>query len=439
MEWNISHYTAVIECDSGGLILHNSFMGAIAYIPDYLSKDILRFLNNGGTELDFNNRFFKELCDEGFFVPSNIDEQKLVSEILYKERELNFFYITILPHEDCNFRCTYCYEDFKHGKMNYEIINGIKAFIDHKTKEYRGLNVSWFGGEPLLAKDVIYELSASFIDSCECSGISYSSGISTNGYFLTPDVVDSLLQCKVTRFQVTLDGPEIIHDSMRKLAAGGKTYRRILNNLREMHRRKDDFSVRIRVNFNDISLPLMKQFFSEITCYLEGDTRFFMYFRPIGKWGSVNDSNLSVCDSSYARLAMVELIKEHMNFGFSDKIVKESLAPHGNVCYASKESHIVVGSNGTVYKCTIAFQDPRNHVGKITKDGELLIDQSRWNLWVKLDGIDISKCISCSFSPSCQSRKCPMIAMDFKKPVCPMTKLEYESMVKLIVSNKRSN
>jgi hypothetical protein len=70
MGWILSHYTTIVRCDSSGLILHNSFMSAIVDIPAYLSKDIIRFFKHGGTELDFNNRFFKELYDEGFFVPS---------------------------------------------------------------------------------------------------------------------------------------------------------------------------------------------------------------------------------------------------------------------------------------------------------------------------------------------------------------------------------
>ena len=38
--------------------------------------------------------------------------------------------LIIMPTEQCNFRCTYCYEDFKIGKMPRWVVNGIKALID---------------------------------------------------------------------------------------------------------------------------------------------------------------------------------------------------------------------------------------------------------------------------------------------------------------------
>jgi uncharacterized protein len=110
--------------------------------------------------------------------------------------------------------------------------------------------------------------------------------------------------------------------------------------------------------------------------------------------------------------------------------------PHGNVCYAGKESSIVVRSDGKICKCTVALEDPRNHVGQLTKDGQLHIDQSIWNLWVKLDDKEDSKCGSCSFGAACQSRACPLIAINEKEPPCPMTKSQYESLVKLAAFGK---
>ncbi|MDQ1328519.1 MAG: uncharacterized protein QG641_1804 [Candidatus Poribacteria bacterium] len=432
-KWGLSRYTALIRDDSGDLILHNSYMGAIAYIPADQTANIEKFIFQGITEDDLDDKALKELCDGGFFISSSLDEQKLVSELLYKERELMEFNIIIMPHENCNFRCTYCYESHNRGKMNQDTISGLKILVDHKAKEYQRINISWFGGEPLLAKDVIYELSKSFINSCEKNKILYKSDMTTNGYFLTPRVVDSLLNHEIKSFQVTLDGPETTHDNTRKLANGGKTYKRILGNLINMHNSDAEFHVTIRVNFNYDSIPLMDQFFFEISNYFANDPRFSLYFRPIGKWGGKNDANLETCDEKYSTSVKAGLTERHIKFGFSDKTIKGFLGSHGNVCYAAKNSSIVVGCDGTIYKCTLGFDDPRNQVGKLTRDGQMLIDQSKWDLWVKIDDKDISGCIQCPFIPSCQSRHCPRSAMELKRVVCPMTKAEYESMVRAVV------
>ena len=67
--------------------------------------------------------------------------------------------LIILPTEKCNFRCTYCYEDFAIGKMKIETVEAIKKFISARAPSLKFLTLSWFGGEPLLARDVIINIA----------------------------------------------------------------------------------------------------------------------------------------------------------------------------------------------------------------------------------------------------------------------------------------
>lgn len=436
--WVLSYYTSIIKCESGEVIFYNSFMGAIARLSDQQYKNIEKFISGGFEEKNIvENKILEEFSREGFFTPENSDEKKKAIKLLAEEREANRFSILILPHENCNFRCIYCYEKFERGKMKPDIVQGLKLFVDKKIKEAKGLkelSVSWFGGEPLLAQDIIAELSDYFITGCEKNKIFYrSGGMSTNGYFLTPKTVDRLLKCRIENFQVTLDGPEAIHNSHRKLVGGGKTYARILENLTKMKARKDDFFVRIRINFNAESVEAVKKWLKEeIAPLFSGDARFALSFNSIGRWGGKNDSSLSVCDSLSASSLRADFAAQSQLCNFSDRSAKEPLMPHGSVCFASKESSLTVGANGNIYKCTVALDDPRNMVGKLTDDGRLEINQTRWNKWTKIDDKDTSWCDVCTFYPSCQGRKCPLAAMSQKKPICPMTKKEYETLIKSV-------
>ena len=43
--------------------------------------------------------------------------------------------------------------------MPRPVVTGIKSLIDRRSEDLDDLEISWFGGEPLLALDVITEIS----------------------------------------------------------------------------------------------------------------------------------------------------------------------------------------------------------------------------------------------------------------------------------------
>ncbi len=428
-EWKKSQYTSVILCESGDILLHNSFMGAVARIGADQGEGIMQFIQDGVKSNQINNPVFKELCDGGFFVPADIDECKTVTDTLYKER-VSRLSIMILPHENCNYRCIYCYEKFVRGKMREDIINGLKKFVDDNVGNYSGLSISWFGGEPLLALDVICDLSGAFIRSCNREGVNYLSGMSTNGYLLTPDTVDALFKNKINRFQVCVDGPESIHNKTRKLASGEGTYQRILDNLVNMRNRTEDFSVSIRVNFNNESVPFIEKWLvEEIAPRFANDARFGLHFEPITKRGGPNDSTLDVCKFESTFQISSGYFEKSLALGFSAFPVKKYLIPHGLVCYAAMEPSIIIDSRGNIYKCSLAFDDPRNAVGRLTAEGQLIIDHDKSLLWTSLEGRDTRLCNSCAVFPSCQGRQCPLYTIKYNKPSCPMTPDMHKALV----------
>ena len=170
--------------------------------------------------------------------------------------------LTICPTMNCNFDCPYCFEHHRPGKMSPEVQDDVIALAERMmdaTKEKR-MSVSWFGGEPLLAPDVIESLSERLMALAERKGSEYSAGIITNGYFLTQKNVDMLARCKVDSCQVTIDGLGAAHDATRHLAGGGGTFDRIADNLRNV---KIPFRVSIRQNVQESNMdevPVVKEF-----------------------------------------------------------------------------------------------------------------------------------------------------------------------------------
>lgn len=158
--------------------------------------------------------------------------------------------LTICPTMGCNFDCPYCYEDHTAGRMSASVQDDVVALAGRMldASGAKDMSVTWFGGEPLLAPDIIESLSGRLMALVEERGGTYSADIVTNGYLLTQEVVDMLDRCKVSKAQITIDGLGPTHDATRHLVGGGPTFERITSNLREL---KTPFVVNVRNNVHE--------------------------------------------------------------------------------------------------------------------------------------------------------------------------------------------
>ncbi len=144
--------------------------------------------------------------------------------------------LTICPTMGCNFDCPYCFENHKPGKMSLAVQDDVTALTERMldVSGAKFLYVTWFGGEPLLAQDVIEALSERLMSLAEKKGAKYGAGIITNGYLLDRKAADMLDRVRVRSYQITLDGIGAAHDATRHLAGGGPTFERITENLRSV-------------------------------------------------------------------------------------------------------------------------------------------------------------------------------------------------------------
>lgn len=94
------------------------------------------------------------LKQNGLIVEDSFDEVAYVENQCFKNRfSSSSYFLVINPTLDCNLACWYCYE--KHKPMERMSDNTIRAVINHierawKQTHFSILNVSFFGGEPLL-------------------------------------------------------------------------------------------------------------------------------------------------------------------------------------------------------------------------------------------------------------------------------------------------
>ena len=139
--------------------------------------------------------------------------------------------LILLPTEDCNFRCVYCYEDFSIGKMPDHIIRGVKAHIRRRAPRLRQLVLNWFGGEPLIALDVVDSISDEALTLSQKYGFNYHGSMTTNGALLDVDVAKRLYHIGIRQYQISLDGWGDVHDQTRRRRNGKGSFKKIWSNL----------------------------------------------------------------------------------------------------------------------------------------------------------------------------------------------------------------
>ncbi|MFF4343728.1 radical SAM protein [Kitasatospora sp. NPDC001540] len=430
-----SRYTVIVEDGDGTHLIYNTLSAAFLKVPGSAVQFLLDDPDWSCPSGDLSP-FQRYLHGLGVLVDSELDEGEASRGLLRdhhaRQDRMELF---LLPHENCNFRCTYCYEAFARNKMEPWVVEAAKQFVLKRSGGLRSLQTSWFGGEPLLGYDVISELSAFFVEVCRQAGVDYQSGITTNGYLLDEDKARHLVrECGVRQFQITLDGPCEQHDRRRHLLGGGGTYERIYRNLLSLKGVEGSFNVLIRVNFDHEVGGAMDDFLSRLRDDFTDDPRFLVHFFPIANLGGdtsdeIND--LPLCDANATRVLEYQLLEKAVDLGFRT-LTRDQLGPLSSTCYASDPRNLIIGADGTLYKCTVAFDDPRNHVGVIRPDGSLQIDEARFGLWTEHAGASDPHCRSCTLNPTCQGMACPLHRMNTESRACVPMRADLPRTIRLL-------
>jgi uncharacterized protein len=427
-----SMYTRLVDNEDGYHLLYNVLLGALLKVPS-ASVDFLEGQSAWEAKVTDLNPFQNLLLQAGFLVRADIIEQYR-SRLLYDERYRSErrLELILLPHENCNFRCVYCYETFSRNKMEPWVRTAIMKFVTSKLPSYSSFSVSWFGGEPTLAPDVIHELSRHFVGLSTDCNIPYNSSITTNGYNLTETLARSLIEvCKITQFQITLDGPSGSHNRKRRLVSGAGTFDKIYNNVLGLRGLKGTFRVILRINYDGDSASELPGFIDQLATDFASDGRFAVHPFPISNWGGNDVASLPLCDVNVARALRFDLLKASADHGFSS-LIGDQIRPTGSVCYAADPNSYIIGSDGQIYKCTVAFEDPRNQVGHIRADGQMSIDRDKFAHWVLNQGVLDSGCQSCFFNPACHGMTCPLYRMQTEQSPCPPFKVDFPDALRIL-------
>ncbi|MDR0299275.1 MAG: radical SAM protein [Streptococcaceae bacterium] len=372
------------------------------------SKRFVKIPKNIFEKEDKNSKIQDKLIDAGIMMQENVDETMDLSFEYYQYIYDSTLRLTILASEECNFRCSYCYEKFERGNISSEVCEDLIIWLRKNIKNYTAVEISWFGGEPLLGIKQIEYLSTAFREICSQAKRPYHANITTNAYLLSDRMLGILLKNKIKSFTITLDGIEATHDKYRILQNGRGTFERILNNLRNIRDncKVRDISINIRCNLTKDTLEVVEDYSKLMHNEFYEDRRFSFFFRPAGDWGGervkeIGSKLIKSLDLFYEGIIKASE-KYPMNFSIYGALLMDGR------CNSSKKNYYVIGSSGLVYKCTVLFERPENRIGVLTKDGKMLINQEKHTKWIFGNEESWMKsCDNCPFTYSCFDRTCP--------------------------------
>jgi uncharacterized protein len=168
----------------------------------------------------------------------------------------------------CNLRCAYCYAYDSYNKdntlMSKDVAEHAIQFLIKNSSNVEDLNVSFFGGEPLLNKEVLFETVEYALSEGKRHHKNFNFHITTNGTLLTREALDFLDNNNFSMI-LSFDGPEAIHDKSRPYLNGEGSFKDIYDNLRAVLLRKISDKLTVRSTFT-----LKTRNIEEIMTYLSG-------------------------------------------------------------------------------------------------------------------------------------------------------------------------
>lgn len=205
---------------------------------------------------DLPNEELKQLHLNGYLATkSNVEKvQHAYTNYLpyFMQRKINK--ITLQVTQKCNFRCKYCiYSEETNKKqrshsqesMSLETAKeAIDFLLDHSI-DSQEIHIGFYGGEPLLAFDLIKDVVAYAEKVFKGKKVLYN--MTSNGTLLDEEKINFLTEHDFN-LMISLDGPKEINDLNRVYPDGSGTYDSIMQKIHLIQEKNPDYADKLSIS-----------------------------------------------------------------------------------------------------------------------------------------------------------------------------------------------
>jgi len=390
------------------LLMCNLMNNSLVEVSESESKIVNELINepNKSSNDAYINEIKNILVKAKFLIKNDVDEFELVKNHYIKTHVASEnFSLALVPTMYCNLRCSYCYQVHSKEEMSDVDVSALIKLFQKKISSSKHFKLSWFGGEPLLRPDIVSELGRAAITMCKENNVHFTGYMATNGTLLDSRTVDQLHGTSVKNFQITLDGPRELHNSLRKNSLTTDPFSLTLTGLKllkEKYRTERPFIV-LRVNLSHASSNPdvnWKNFFEDISP-LKNIIK--LHFHPTTTTFRF-DSTCQLSDNDVKRV-LFSLISDARSKGFQHINYGNDMRPGYVYCSAIMPYNWLILPGGRVTKCNSNFDADDEDCGRVTPDGRMILfDSSR--KWLDMSPFNMSDCVECEILPACMGG-CP--------------------------------
>lgn len=430
MKYNISKYIVVQPFGENEKLLYSTLSTSILTMENEMYNAIFE-----QCKFDDYADECQSLCEMGFLFEGNPNSQlndleKTRKEIVDVDHGITA--VTIAPTMDCNARCFYCFEHGAiKGTMSEETADDVANFLIRNCK-MKELYISWFGGEPLMATNIISRINAKLLDA----GINVESTITTNGILIDQSIVKKFQEWNVSRVQITLDG---LHDDYNRI----KNYtlnipdpfEQIMENIELSI--SSGISVHLRVNYKSTDYSKVKETMEYLNDRFGYYKHLYLYGAPLDLPQIKGYSDFDEKEGDIFLRVLDDSLKngyENDELNFASLKVSEDynpalgelmLAPFPANCFMVNKDRYVIDDAGLLYKCQKHLGKPQFSCGNV-KDGPIKNDVYFHYVTEKLHD---ERCKECRMLPICQGGCNANRLLYGHKFACPPAKSIIEKLV----------
>ncbi|QQY79108.1 uncharacterized protein EDD65_10822 [Keratinibaculum paraultunense] len=428
-EYICSKYNLVYNIGENQNIIFNTLTQGMMLFEDIYVQKML----NPSTLCDHEFNLMKKY---GFIVKENYEDMLLKAN--YQRERFNYkvIGITIELTNSCNFLCKYCYQPHEKRYLSRSGADEILKWIENKLKEgVKIVKIHWFGGEPLLNIEIAFYMQKQIEKLLDIYSFKYFSAITTNGYLIDECYEKWLKDMNINRYEITLDGIELMHDYSRPLLSGNGTFKKILENIHLLINSKEEVSIRYNVNKLNTDI---RSFIS----LLKGEElldKTYLYFQQTTKF-----QNSSEIDNYYfSSLEEYALALSNIyNVLYENKLPIPRYSSYGVNCKFDCINHFLINTDLELVRCSSTESNESSMIGKIVNG---LIDENInvTNEKIAYDPFIKEKCINCKVLPFCKGG-CYLLQKTGRNECIPekyiledYVKLLYREAIRDVSSNER--